>query len=48
MSSQDSTPANVYYSPDRPACLEHGWGHWTKDCPDLTIPTLYNCNVIDK
>lgn len=31
-----STPADIHYDPTKPACLKHGYGHWTKDCPDLT------------
>lgn len=33
--NQQPEPANVYYDSTRPACLKHGWGHWTKYCPTL-------------
>lgn len=28
-------PKDIYYHPNKPACLKHGWGHWTKDCTEL-------------
>jgi len=35
MSTSKLSPMSVYYNPDKPACLKHGYGHWTKDCEVL-------------